>query len=113
MGEKKEKVVLSVYISPRSKAKLDCLRTLYSFAGKKFSLSSIVEDSIGYLYSGAYFCHNSKIWEGIFTLGKLVEGEVANKGVAEVIKIAKENKEVAKAILNVPIDLKKKPKKDK
>lgn len=111
MDEKKEKVVLSVYVSPRCKAKLECLQTLYSYAGAKFSLSKIVEDSIGYLYAGAYFCQNSKIWEGIFTLGKLMESEVANKGTDEVIKIAKENKEVAKAILNVPLDLKKQIKK--
>ncbi len=107
MGEKNEKVVLSVYVSPRCKAKLDCLRTLYSFAGKKFSLSSIVEDSISYLYAGAYFCQNSKVWEGFFTLSKLLDNEATNKGVDEVIKIAKANKEVAKGILNVQIDLKK------
>jgi hypothetical protein len=112
MDEKKEKVVLSVYVSPRCKAKLECLQTLYSFAGKKFSLSSIVEDSIGYLYAGAYFCQNSKIWEGFFALGKLMEGEAANKGADEVIKIAKENKEVAKGILNIPIDIKKEAKKE-
>ena len=104
MDEKKEKVVLSVYVSPRCKAKLECLQKLYAFAGTRFSLSKIVEDSIGYLYTGAYLCQNNKLWEGFFSIGKILDNEATNKGVDEVIKIAKENKEIAKSILNVPVN---------
>jgi hypothetical protein len=102
--EKKEKIVLSVYVSPKCKAKLECLQKLYAFAGTKFSLSKIVEDSIGYLYAGAYLCQKSKIWEGFFSVAQLLDNDATNKGVDEVIKIAKENKEIAESILNVPVN---------
>ena len=105
MDEKKEKVVLSVYVSPQCKEKLECLQKLYAFAGTKFSLSKIAEDSISYLYAGAYLCQKSKMWDGFFWIGKLMDNEATNKGIDEVIKIAKDNKEVAKSILNVPIDI--------
>jgi len=48
----KGKVTLSVYVNPECKEKLECLQQLYFVAGKRFSLSELVEDSVNSTYAG-------------------------------------------------------------
>ena len=50
----KEKISLSIYVSPKCKEKLECLQQLYFISGKRFSLSEIVEESINQIYGAAF-----------------------------------------------------------
>lgn len=109
----KEKIILAIYVSPRCKEKLECLQNVYSLAGKRFSLSRIVEDSIDFIYGAVYLCQGSAFWKGFFSLYKLFSLEEGiNSEINEVFKIIKDKKNALKEVLTVKIDLKKNFKKE-
>lgn len=103
----KEKVSLSIYVSPKCKKKLECLQQLYFIADKRFSLSEIVEESVNMIYGAAYLCQDSVFWKAFFKVGKVLDtSEASRKGIDEVLAISQSKKAAAKEILSVPIDVK-------
>lgn len=104
----KEKISLSIYVSPKCKKKLECLQQLYFIADKRFSLSEIVEESVNIIYGAAYLCQDSAFWKAFFKVGKALETSDASKrGIDEVLAIIQTKKAAAKEILSVPVDVKK------
>ncbi len=103
----KDKVTLSIYVTPKCKEKLECLQQLYFVAGKRFSLSELVEDSVHITYAGAYLCQDSGFWRVFFKLCKLLNFGAQDKGLAEIVKIIKEKKAATKEILQVDLDIPK------
>lgn len=103
------KIALSIYVTPKCKEKLDCLQRLYAIAGRSFSLSKIVEESINFIYNVAYLSMNNAFWNAFIKLLKLFIGEETLKeGISETLQIAKSKKSAAKEVLTVDIDIKKK-----
>lgn len=104
----KEKVSLSVYVSPRCKKKLECLQQLYFIAERRFSLSEIVEEAIDLIYAAAYLGQDSRWWKWFFKAGSVFDtGEASRHGIDEALAAVQEKKAAAKEILSVPIDIKK------
>jgi len=101
----KEKVALSIYVTPKCKEKLECLQQLYFIGGKKFSLSEIVEDSVHSNYNGAYLCQEGGFWKSFFKLNKFINFGGQGKGFDETLKIVEEKKAATKEILKVPLDI--------
>jgi len=102
----KEKVALYVYVSPKTKEKLDCLSQLYRSAGRKFSLGDVIEESVAIIYATAYFCQDSKIWERFIRVAKLLDtSEANNQAIDDVLTIIQKNKDIAKKLLTVPVSL--------
>jgi len=65
--------MFSVYVTPKCKGKLECLQQLYFIAGKRFSLSQIVEEAINTIYAAAYLCLDSVFWKGFFKVNKVLD----------------------------------------
>ncbi len=104
----REKVSMSVYLSPKCKQKLECLQQLYFISNMRFSLSEIVEEGINAIYAAAYLCQNNKFWKTFFLAGKFLDpNESSCKGIDEVLDIIQKKPAAAKEILNVPIEVKK------
>jgi hypothetical protein len=101
----KDKVTLSVYVSPKCKEKLECLQQLYFISGKRFSLSEIVEDSIHCNYAGAYLCQEGGFWRGFFRLNKLLNFGAKEKGFDETLKVVDDKRAAVKEIMHVPLDI--------
>ena len=102
----KEKVALYVYVSPKTKEKLDCLSQLYRSAGRKFSLGDVIEESVAIIYATAYFCQDSKLWEGFVRVAKLLDtSDANNQAINDVLTIIQKNKDIAKKLLTVKVSL--------
>ncbi|MBT3509872.1 MAG: hypothetical protein HN472_10075 [Nitrospina sp.] len=109
----KEKVALSIYVTPKCKEKLDCLQKLYAIGDRKFSLSQIVEEAIHSIYNTAYLCQDSSIWKVFFKTAQFIEtSEATNKGMDEVLSIVQNKKAASKEVLNVPVSIKDNAKKE-
>lgn len=103
----KEKISLSIYVSPKCKQKLECLQQLYFIAGKRLSLSQIVEETINFIYGTAYFCQDSGLWRSfIRAMNAFETSDATSKGIDEVLSIVQSKPAAAKEILNVPVSLK-------
>jgi hypothetical protein len=100
----KDKVTLSIYVSPNCKEKLECLQQLYFIAGKRFSLSQIAEETINMIYNVAFLCMDNKFWKGFFRVTKVLESsDATNHGIDEVLTIIQGKKAAAKEILKIPV----------
>lgn len=109
----KEKVALSIYITPKCKEKLDCLQKLYAIGNRKFSLSQIVEEAIHAIYNTAYLCLDSTIWKVFFKTSQFIEtSDATNKGMDDVLSIIQNKKAASKEILTVPVSIKDNAKKE-
>ncbi len=98
---------MSIYVTPRCKEKLDCLQKLYAIGDRKFSLSQIVEECIGFIYGVAFLSQDGKFWKGIFKLFKLFSTDDAlNDMIGDVMKIVQDKKSAAKEVLTVRVDVK-------
>jgi len=107
-SQAKEKVSMSLYLTPRGKQKLECLQQLYFVCGKRFSLSEIVEESISVIYAAAYLCQNSKFWRTFFSASRFIESsEAATSGIDEVLDMVQKKPLAAKELLQVEINVKK------
>lgn len=103
----KEKVALSIYVTPKCKEKLDCLQKLYAIGDRKFSLSQIVEECIGFIYGVAYLSQDSKFWKGIFKLFKVFSiDDALNEMITAVLRIVQDKKSAAREVLTVEVDVK-------
>ena len=103
----KDKITLSIYVTPRCREKLECLQKLYNIAGKDFSLSKVVEDGIHLFYAAAYLCRDSWFWKGFFKVAKVLEsGEATKEGLDEVLSIVQAKKHAANEVLTVDIKFK-------
>lgn len=101
----KEKVAFTIYVTPKCKEKLDCLQQLYTIAGKKFSLSKVVEGCIHYIYNAAYYSRNSSTFEVFYNLTNLIfPPDTANDGIQEVMGIVQKKKSAAKEVLTVKVE---------
>lgn len=101
------KVALSIYVTPRCKEKLDCLQRLYAVAGRSFSLSKIVEESVNFIYNAAYLCLDNVFWTAFFQLFKILGYEDGLKeGVSETLKVVKSKRSAAEEVLTVPLAIK-------
>jgi hypothetical protein len=103
----KDKVTLSIYVTPQCKEKLECLQQLYFIAGKRFSLSEIVEDSIHINYAAAYLSQEGGFWKRFFMLNKMINFGAKDKGFAETLKVVEEKKAATREILKVPLEIPK------
>lgn len=107
-SQAKEKVSMSLYLTPRGKQKLECLQQLYFVCGKRFALSEIVEEAIGVIYAAAYLCQNSKFWRTFFLASRFIESsEAASSGIDEVLDMVQKKPSAAKELLQVQIDVKR------
>lgn len=105
----KEKIILTLYVSPRCKEKLACIQNAYSIAGRRFSLSVIVEDIVGFIYAALYLCQGSIFWKGFFKLYKIISMEdVLKSEINEVFKILEEKKHALREVLTVDLKVKEK-----
>lgn len=103
----KDKVALSIYVTPECKKKLDCLQKLYAIGDRKFSLSQIVEESINFLYFVAYFSQKNSFWSGFFGLfNKFLSEDALNEMVGNVLQVVKDKKSSAKEVLTVKVSFK-------
>ncbi len=107
-SQAREKVSMSLYLTPRGKQKLECLQQLYFVCGKRFSLSEIVEEAIGIIYAAAYLCQNSKFWRTYFLANRFVDSsEASTNGIDEVLDMVQKKPLAAKELLQVEINVKK------
>ncbi len=107
----KDKETLTLYVSPECKEKLRCLQNLYLLANKKLSLSAIVEDMVGFLYSIAYICQNNIFWKAFIKLYQLVSVDSGlNSEITQLLKIIKDKSFDVKDVLTIPVDMKQRAK---
>ncbi len=103
----KEKITLSLYINPKTREKLECLQQLNFIAGKRFSMSEIVEESINQRYGIAYYCLHDKFWIKFFKATNFIESsESAKEGINETIEIIEKKPAAAGEILKVQVSIK-------
>ena len=87
----KDKISLSIYVSPECKEKLECLQQLYFIAGRRFSLSELVEDSVHISYAGAYLSQEGGFWKSLFRLNKFINFEAFRLTLDKLGLLGKEN----------------------
>ncbi len=100
----KDKISLSIYVTPQCKEKLECLQQFYFLAGKRLSLSQIAEEAINTTYAMAYMSLEGPFWKKFFILIKYAGLGREDKEIEETLDILERKNAVTRELLRVPLD---------